>query len=97
MVPCRKSLCCGSSMIDMTRYGYRVDNIGRIWTHNFQNFQFHENFTPQPCGLNGTGQNITHMGATIGAGVQDETLSTALASHDALGVTGTNYVCPQTF
>ncbi|KAL1874322.1 hypothetical protein Daus18300_003686 [Diaporthe australafricana] len=62
-----------------------------IWTHNLQSFQFHQSFTPKSCGLNGTGANITYMGATVGAGMQDQTLSDALANHNALAVSGTNY------
>lgn len=62
-----------------------ADNIGRIWMHNFHEFQVDESFTPQACSLNGTGKNATHTGVMIDIWMQDRTLSTASASHGPRG------------
>ncbi|KAL4919489.1 hypothetical protein BDW62DRAFT_179025 [Aspergillus aurantiobrunneus] len=54
-----------------------------IWTHNMKKFEFHDSFKPcETC--------MSHMAATVGAGIQDGELFAAVAKHNAIAVGGTN-------
>ena len=52
-----------------------------------KDIQYHESFAPKSCS-----SNSTHRAATLGAGVQDGELFTAMAKHDSLAVGGQNNV-----
>ncbi|EON65973.1 hypothetical protein W97_05215 [Coniosporium apollinis CBS 100218] len=58
-----------------------------IWTHHFRGITFHDDFKPDSCSLNTTGEQ---MAATIAAGEQGFTVYEAMAEHGAIAVGGAN-------